>query len=142
VRADREDRSEQVRRRNVLGLRISDRRGDPVGTVVDTYPYDGGGEIELVVVRLGRLGERRMVPVASLLHLGTEVRTNYSRGEVEDSPVLLEGRHAAESPDRAKSYWSWENTTDSLPRRWQQSSGSFATVTRFRTDPRTTTTAS
>ena len=43
------------------------RRERPLaGQVVDTYPFDGGGELEMIVLRLRRFGERRMLPVSEL----------------------------------------------------------------------------
>ena len=131
-----------MRRRSVLGLNLSDRQGEPVGTVVDTYPFDGGGEGELLVLRLGRLGERRMLPVAAVRRDAGGLRTPYARWQVEDSPALDEGRHAVEVPERAKSYWSSEEPAGSLTDRWQPSSGSSATAKRFPTNPSRTTIAS
>ena len=123
-----------VRRRSVLGRRVTDPQGQPVGTVVDTWPFDGGGEIELAVVRLGRLGERRMLPIATLHSDGRGLRTPYACWQVEDSPALQEGRHAVEAIERAMSYWMWEEPADSLRALWLRS-GSFATGRRSPTSP-------
>jgi len=41
---------------HLLGLEIADVTGSTLGTVVDTYPFDGGGELEMVVLRLRRFG--------------------------------------------------------------------------------------
>jgi hypothetical protein len=130
-----------VRRGTIIGRRVSDWQGEPVGTIVDTWPFDGGGEAELALVRLGRLGERRMLPIASLHAEGPDMRTPYGRWQVEDSPALEEGRHAVEAIERAMSYWMWEEPAGSLRPRWL-SSGSFATARRNRTTPSPTTTAS
>jgi hypothetical protein len=130
-----------VRRRSVLGRRVSDPLGHPVGTVVDTWPFDGGGEVELVVVRLGRLGERRMLPVATLHADGRELRTPYARWQVEDSPALEDGRHAVEAIERSMSYWMWEEPADSLRALWRNF-GSSATARRSRTTPSPTPSAS
>ena len=50
-------------RMHLLGLEVADVDGRSLGQVVDTYPFDGGGELEMVVLRLRRFGERRMLPV-------------------------------------------------------------------------------
>lgn len=134
-----------MRRQTVMGRRIHDWHGDHVGRVVETWPYDGGGEIEMVVVRMQRLGESRMLPVASLHSAGDgDLATTFSRWQVEDSPMLEEGRHALAAEERAISYWSWEEPAmaGSLTRRWQRSSGSFATAKRSHTTRSPTTTAS
>jgi sporulation protein YlmC with PRC-barrel domain len=51
----------RVSRRSLLGYRVLDCQGEEIGRVVDTWPDDGGWEIEMVVVRLQRFGERRML---------------------------------------------------------------------------------
>jgi hypothetical protein len=90
---------------NLLGREVVDAAGLPLGSVVDTYPFDGG-EVELAVVRLeGAFGGRRMIPVEELTDGGHALRTPFARWQVEDSPQLSGGRHAAEDPDRAKGYW-------------------------------------
>jgi hypothetical protein len=136
-----DDRPMIVRRRSVLGRRVSDPQGQPVGTVVDTWPFDGGGEVTLAVVRLGRLGERRMLPVDTLLSDGRGLHTPYARWQVEDSPPLEDGRHAVEAIERAMSHWMWEEPVDSLRALWR-SSGSYGTVRPYRTTPSPTPTAS
>jgi hypothetical protein len=128
-------------RRNLIGRRVIDSLGERVGTVVDTWPFDGGGEVEMVVLRLGRLGERRVLPAASLHAVGADLRTPYARWQVEDSPALEDGRHAVEAFERAVSHWMWEEPVTSLSDRWR-SSGSFATARRSRTTPSPTTSAS
>ena len=95
-------------RMSLLGLEIADVGGNPVGHVVDTYPYDGGGELELVVVRLRRFGERRMLPSSELRLVGGCLVAPFTRMQIEDSPGPSCGRHAAEDPYRAKDYWRCE----------------------------------
>jgi hypothetical protein len=95
-------------RMHLLGLEVADATGSTLGQVVDTYPFDGGGELEMVVLRLRRFGERRMLPVSELrLHDGRLVAP-FSRRQIEDSPALSTGRHADEDPWRAKTYWFYE----------------------------------
>ena len=45
-----------MRRQTLMGRRIFDVTGERVGRVVETWPYDGGGEVEMAVVRMQRLG--------------------------------------------------------------------------------------
>ena len=83
---------------SLLGHEVIDGTGQPVGKVVDTYPFDGG-EVELVVVRLdGAFGGRRMLAVEDLWSDGFVLRTPFAAWQVEDSPELSNGRHAAEDP--------------------------------------------
>jgi hypothetical protein len=128
-----------------MGRWVSDPDGEPVGTVVDTWPYDGGGEVEMVVVRLGRFDQRRMLPAGSLVaDLAGGLRTPFAREQVEDAPALDDGRYAAAADERAMSHWSFVEPprTGTLTRRWQRSSGSSATARRSPTSPSRITTAS
>ena len=104
-----------------MGLGVLDSSGEEIGHVVDTWPDDGGWEVELVVVRLFRFGERRMLPVTP------------------DGGV-----HRAEDPYRAISYWQFEERADGgkVTALWRRSSGSFATERPFRTSPSRTPIAS
>jgi sporulation protein YlmC with PRC-barrel domain len=134
-----------VRRQTLMGRSIFDISGEHVGRVAETWPYDGGGEVEMAVVRMPRLGESRLLPVATLrLREDGDLVTPYSRWQVEDSPALEEGRHALAAEERAVSYWSWEepDLAGTVTRRWQRSSGFFATARRSPTSQSPTTTAS
>ena len=103
-------------RLNLLGMKIRDANGGTLGRVVDTYPFDGGGELELVVVRLWRFGERRMLPVESLRVEFGYLVAPYTRIQVEDSPALSTGRHTEDDPYRAKAYWRFEEPAERI--RW------------------------
>jgi hypothetical protein len=93
---------------HLLGLEVADVSGATLGQVVDTYPFDGGGELEMIVLRLRRFGERRMLPVSELRLEGGRLVAPFSRIQIEDSPGLSTGRHADEDPWRAKTYWHYE----------------------------------
>ncbi|HET6546944.1 MAG TPA: PRC-barrel domain-containing protein [Solirubrobacter sp.] len=98
----------------LVGQQVSDGTGAPVGQVVDTYPFDGG-EVEMVVVRLtGRFGGKRMLAVEDLWTDLFGLRTPFAAWQVEDSPALSGGRHAAEDPYRAASYWRFEEPAASF----------------------------
>jgi hypothetical protein len=118
---------ERWTRNGLLGREIVDPHSMLVGTVVDTYPFDGGGEIELAVVRLRHLGERRMLPVTDIAREGDRLRAAFTRGQVEDSPRLTDGRHAIDDPERAKAHWRFEEPVRplvaSLGAPWLSSSG-------------------
>jgi hypothetical protein len=132
-----------VRRSMLLGRTISDWRGDEVGRVIDTWPFDGGGEPELAVIRLGRMGQRRMVPVDALQFVGASLRLPFERWQIEDSPRIGEDRHTvADDPYTAQSYWRWEEPVISLSAACLLSSGSFATGKLFPMSPSPTPIAS
>ena len=93
---------------HLLGLEVTDASGAALGQVVDTYPFDGGGELEMIVLRLRRFGERRMLPVSQLRVDGGRVVAPFSRMQIEDSPTLSGRRHEDEDPWRSKAYWRYE----------------------------------
>lgn len=101
-----------ISRRHLLGMELGDAYGDPLGRIVDTYPFDGGGELELVVLRLRRFGERRMLPAADLKLVRGRLFAPYTRAQIEDSPAPSQGRNTADDPDRAKWYWHLEHSAD------------------------------
>ena len=103
----------------------------------------------MIVLRLRRFGERRMLPVSDLrLEYGRLV-ASFTRRQIEDSPDLS-GRHPDEDPWRSKSYWFWEEPAvagHSRPLvacwgRWPSSSGSSGTAKPCRTTPSPTTSGS
>ena len=75
-------------------------------------------------------------------------RTPFARWQVEDSPELTGGRHAAEDPYRARSHWRFEEpatfyaAAGNLRRRWRRSSGCCGTVRPCRTTRSPTTSGS
>jgi hypothetical protein len=101
---------------HLLGIEVADCSGAVLGSVVDTYPFDGGGELEMVVMRLRRFGERRMLPVSELRFHEGRLVAPYSRHQIEDSPGMSTGRHADEDPWRAKTYWYYEDPAVAVAR--------------------------
>jgi|tagenome__1003787_1003787.scaffolds.fasta_scaffold20669592_2 hypothetical protein len=132
-----------MRRSVLLGQTISDWQGDVLGRVIDTWPFDGGGEPELAVVRMGRLGQRRMVPISELIVVAGELRLPFARYQVEDSPPYGEDRHTLDDdPHCAASYWRWEEPVGSLTARCLLSSGFSGMERLFPTSPSPTPIAS
>jgi PRC-barrel domain len=134
----------RVSRRNLLGFRVLDCYGDEIGQVVDTWPDDGGWEVELVVIRLQRFGERRMLPVEEVIAWGGVLRTPYTRMQIEDAPTAEGGVHRAEDPWRALAYWRFEEPGKAaiVTPPWRRSSGFSVTERPFPTSPSQTPTVS
>jgi len=95
--------------------------------VVDTWPDDGGWEMLLVIVRLQRFGERRMLPVESMIAWGGVLRVPYSRIQIEDAPEASIGVHRAEDPWLSIAYWRTEDPVRVAIVKpvWRRSSGYF-----------------
>jgi hypothetical protein len=95
-------------RYGLLGQEVYDADGHFVGDVVDTYPFDGG-TVEMAVVRMaGAFGAKRLLSLDVSWLDGFGLHTPFSAWQVEDSPALSDGRHAVEDPERARSYWRFE----------------------------------
>jgi hypothetical protein len=135
---------ERVSRRNLLGLQVHDCHGEEIGRVVDTWPQDGGWELEMVIVRLARFGERRMLPADTMTVFGHTLTSPYTRMQIEDAPVSGEGVHRADDPYRALAYWRWEEPggVDKVTPPWRRSSGYSVTERPSLTSPSPTPTAS
>lgn len=118
----------------MLGYRVLDCHGEEIGKVVDTWPDDGGWEVELVVVRLQRFGERRMLPVDDVVVWGGSLRAPYSRVQIEDGPAVEGGAYKADDPYRALAYWRYEEH-GMVTAPWRRSSGFFVTERPFPTSP-------
>jgi hypothetical protein len=131
----------RVSRRSLLGYRVLDCQGEEIGRVVDTWPDDGGWEVEMVVVRLQRFGERRMLPLDEIAAWGGTMRVPYTRMQIEDAPAVEGGVHKAEDPYRAQAYWRWEDQGAGamVTPPWRRSSGFFVTERPYPTNPSRTT---
>jgi hypothetical protein len=133
-----------VSRHHLMGLGVMDCSGEEIGQVVDTWPDDGGWEVELVVVRLKRFGERRMLPVGDVTVRGNWLLAPFTRVQIEDAPAPVGGVHRADDPYRAMYYWQFEERAGAgkVTALWRPSSGFFATERPFPTPPSQTTIAS
>jgi sporulation protein YlmC with PRC-barrel domain len=133
----------RVSRRNLLGYRVLDCEGEEIGRVVDTWPDDGSWDVELVVIRLVRFGERRMLPVDEVVAWGGVLRAPYTRFQIEDAPQVEGGKHRADDPYRALAYWRFEERGRAaiVTPPWRRSSGFFVTERPFPTSPSPTPTA-
>ena len=119
-----------VSRHHLMGLGVMDCSGEEIGQVVDTWPDDGGWEVELVVVRLKRFGERRMLPVGDVTVRGNWLLVPFTRVQIEDAPAPVGGVHRADDPYRAMYYWQFEERAGAgkVTALWRPSSGFFATA--------------
>lgn len=94
-----------LRRTHVVGREVVDRDDVFVGTVIDTVPLDGGGEVELLLVRAGRrFGRPRYVPARGVRVVGERLRLPVSRDDIEDGPCA-EDRRWGRPDDIARAYW-------------------------------------
>lgn len=89
----------------MIGREVLDRKGEHIGKVLDTLPLDGGGEVELLLVNVGRrFPRRKLVPAEGLRVQDGGLRLAVSRIEIEDCPSA-EDRRWGDPADIARGYW-------------------------------------
>ena len=94
-----------VRRHEVVGLEVLDRDDRFIGNVRDTYPLDGGGEVQLLLVAVGRqFARNRYLPTHGLTIEDGKIRLPVTRDDVEDAPSA-DDRRWADPADVARGYW-------------------------------------
>lgn len=94
-----------VQRHDVVGLEVVDAEGAFVGTVRDTYPHDGGGEIQLLLVGVGRrFARNRYVPAAGIKVIDGRVHLPILRDHIVDGPSA-EDKRWGDPAHIARGYW-------------------------------------
>lgn len=89
-----------------LGLLLVDSLEDSLGRVDGTWPLDGGGEPEFAIVRTGRFGEARLIPLGNARIVDGLLQVPFTKAEVEDAPSLDTGRYLRDQVDEARAYWT------------------------------------
>ena len=69
-----------------------DSEGDALGIVADVWPLDGGGEPEMLLVKLGRFHRRKYVPIAGTAREERTLKLPWSRNDVDDAPDAEDNR--------------------------------------------------
>ena len=96
-------------RRDYVGHFVVDTEGKEIGMVIDTWPQDGGGEVELMLVKTrlagGRFAQRRWLPVDGTHRLNQHLFVPLSLHEIEDSPDAEDYRWGRPA-DIARAHWS------------------------------------
>ena len=94
-----------IRRYEVIGREAVDANGEYVGKVADTLPADGGGEVELLLVNVGRRFPRpRYLPVTGARVEKDRIHLPMLRTAIDDAPSAEDARWAAPA-DVARGYW-------------------------------------
>lgn len=89
----------------MVGRLVFDADGEFVGWVSDLWPDDGGGEPELLLVRLMRWARRRYVPLDGAEWVGpAEIRLPWRWDELEDAPDA-EDRGWGDPATVAQAHW-------------------------------------
>ena len=93
-------------RHELIGQEIVDVEGVRLGKVMDTYPRDGGGEIDLLLVHVGRTFPRRKwLPLEGVQPIGEAgLSLKWPRAAIEEAPDAEDSRWGS-AADLARAYW-------------------------------------
>jgi uncharacterized protein YrrD len=89
------------------GVGVVDAAGKEVGTVTDVWPADGGGEPELVLVKVGRRFRRTCyLPLDGRVAVGDDkvLKLPWSRTEIDEAPSAEDHRWG-DPAHVARAYW-------------------------------------
>ena len=91
---------------SLKGREVLDCEGRYVGVSADTWPSDGGGRPELVLVHVGRRFRRwRWVPVEGAALDGDALQLRWTLDALEDGPRAEDTRWGRPA-DVARAYWT------------------------------------
>jgi hypothetical protein len=93
-------------RRLLLDLDVIDAEGQEIGYVTDTWPLDGGGEPELILVAVGiKFPRPRYLPLRNAEIVGDCLHVPHTLLEIEEAPLADDARWG--DPGMiARSYWA------------------------------------
>ena len=92
-------------RRDFVGRRVVDTHGEELGQVADTWPQDGGGEVEMLLVKMGRFNRRRWIPADGARRLNDHLFVPMTRFEIDDAPDAEDHRWGRPA-DVARAHWA------------------------------------
>ena len=94
-----------LRRADLVGITVVDRNGAALGKVRDTFPQDGGGVPDMVLVDVGKfMPRRRWLPVQQSWLVSDELNVPFARWQVEDGPSAEDNRWG-DPAAVARAYW-------------------------------------
>ena len=94
-----------VYRRQLIGRPVYDSRGDHVGKIADTWPLDGGGTPEMMLVSVGRRFTRpRYLPLKGARVTDDSVLVPWERRMIDDAPDA-EDRRWGDPALIARAHW-------------------------------------
>jgi hypothetical protein len=97
---------ERIRSRHFVNRALLDVHGVPAGLVADVWPSDGGGEPEMILVKLQRFSLRRWIPVKGSDRLGDiAIRVPWTVSQIDDAPDAEDHRWG-DPPTVAHAYWA------------------------------------
>ena len=92
-------------RRDFVGRCVVDSTGRELGKVYDTWPQDGGGEVEMLLLKMGRFASRRWIPCDGVQVLNDHLFVPLTHLQIDDAPDAEDHRWGRPA-DVARAHWA------------------------------------
>jgi hypothetical protein len=100
--------------RVLIGEKLVDRNGSPVGKITDVIVDAATLENEWLTVKTGMIGGEHLVPIAAVEDHGDQIAVPFAKDEVKAAPAADKG-HAAPSPSERREVFSHFGMEDPGP---------------------------
>ena len=100
--------------RVLIGEKLMDRHGNPVGKITDVIVDSATLENEWITVKTGMMGGERLIPIAVIEEQGGEIRVPFAKDDIKAAPTVDKG-HAAPSPSERQEVFSHFGMKDPGP---------------------------
>ncbi len=100
--------------RVVIGEKLLDRNGKPVGKITDVIVDSATLESEWITVKTGMMGGEHLVPIAAVEADDDQITVPFAKDEVKAAPTVDKG-HAAPSPSERAQVFSHFGMEDPGP---------------------------
>ncbi|HEV3365341.1 MAG TPA: PRC-barrel domain-containing protein [Acidimicrobiia bacterium] len=100
--------------RVLIGEKLVDRNGNPVGKITDVIVDAATLENEWLTVKTGMMGGEHLVPIVAVEEDGDEITIPFAKDEVKAAPTVDKG-HAAPSPSERVKVFSHFGMEDPGP---------------------------
>lgn len=100
--------------RAIIGEKLVDREGNPVGKITDVIVDSATLENEWLTVKTGMMSGEHLVPFAVVEDRGEEIAVPFAKDEIKSAPTPDKG-HAAPSPTERQEVFSHFGMEDPGP---------------------------
>jgi ribosomal 30S subunit maturation factor RimM len=100
--------------RVLIGQKLVDKAGTPVGKITDVIVDSATLENEWLTVKTGMMGGEHLVPFAAVEEQGGEIAVPFAKDEIKSAPAPDKG-HAAPSPTERREVFTHFGMEDPGP---------------------------
>ena len=100
--------------RVLIGEKVLDREGKPVGKITDVIVDSATLENEWITVKTGMMGGEHLVPIAVIGEHGDTIALPFDKEQIKSAPTVDKG-HAAPSPSERQAVFAHFGMEDPGP---------------------------